>query len=279
MITNVSSRLLIFLFLLQTWSLSASTPQRIVSIAPSFTEILFALGVGPHVVGTTNYCDYPSEALKTAKIGDLLNPNIERIVDLHPDLVLLGGWKWQVPEKLRSVGIRVVEIKDAQNVQDILDRILFIGAQVGKESEARKIAQNMKTGIDSLRQRSSALKQKPKVYVELDTGNWTAGSGSYMNEIFQIAGLQNIFEDRTEAYLMVTTESIAARDPDIVLSLARSTDDFKKSSEWESCRAVRDGSIVDKTGLDWNAITRQSPRLIDGINSLIEATNRVLRKK
>ncbi len=234
--------------------------------------------MGPRVVGRTNYCDYPPEARNIASIGDLLNPNIEKVVDLHPDLVLLGGWKWQVPEKLRSLGIRVVEVKDAEKVQDILDRIQFIGAQVGKEKEAREIVQRMKTGIDELRQRSLGLKRKPKVYVELDTGNWTVGGGSYMNEILEVAGLQNVFEDRTESYLMVTTESIASRDPDIILSLARTAKEFKESSEWESCRAIRDGSIIDKTSLDWDAITRQSPRLIDGINSLIEATNKALKK-
>ena len=173
MIAKIFSKTLLFVLLLQAWGLSASTPQRIVSIAPGFTEILFALGIGSRVVGRTNYCDYPPEAKNIESIGDLLNPNIEKIVDLHPDLVLLGGWKWQVPEKLRSVGIRVVEIKDAQSVQDILDRIVFIGSQVGKEKEANMIVQQMETGLDKFRQRSSALKKRPKVYAELDAKRWS----------------------------------------------------------------------------------------------------------
>ena len=90
---------------------------------------------------------------------------------------------------------------------------------------------------------------------------------------------QNIFEDRTEPYLMVTTESIAARDPDIMLSLTRTATEIKASSEWDSTRAVRNGAIVDKKGLDWDAITRQSPRLIEGIESLIEAANNALQHR
>src|SRR4029079_10884940 len=84
-----------------------AAPQRIVSIAPSFTEILYAIGAGNEVVGTTLYCDYPPQALKTVKIGDVLNPNVERIISLKPDLVLCGNWKWNVPEKLRAAGIKV----------------------------------------------------------------------------------------------------------------------------------------------------------------------------
>ncbi len=87
------SRIIAFLLLSLLPFCAEAQPKRIISIAPSFTEILYALGVGPQIVATTNFCDYPPEALNTDKIGDVLNPNIEKIIRLKPDLVLCGAWK------------------------------------------------------------------------------------------------------------------------------------------------------------------------------------------
>jgi iron complex transport system substrate-binding protein len=264
-------------FLLAACTMAAGAPQRIVSLAPSFTEILFAVGAGNRVVGTTSFCDYPPEALKTAKIGDLLNPNLEEIIALHPDLVILGAWKWQVPEKLRSVGIPVAEIKDAQNIEDVLNRILTIGETVGKKEKAKEIVASMHRDLDRFHDRSRKLVRRATVFIELDTGNWTVGSGSYLTEILEMAGLQNIFADRKEPYLMVTAESIASRDPDLILSLDRTTMDYRNSPDFQSLRAVRDGKILDKPSFNWDEITRQSPRMIQGIQKLIDSTNRLVK--
>src|SRR5262245_58879624 len=92
---------LLLFVIFNAFSVYASAPQRIISTAPSFTEILFALGLNKEIVGTTNYCDYPTEAKQTEKIGDAITPDLEKIVALHPDLVLVGQWKWKVPENLR----------------------------------------------------------------------------------------------------------------------------------------------------------------------------------
>lgn len=247
---------------------AATSPTRIVSIAPSFTEILYALGAGPQIVGTTNYCDYPPQAAKTVKIGDVLNPNLEKIISLKPDIVVCGDWKWRLPEKLRAVGISVVAIEDAQNIEDIYERIDIIGRTVSKEEQASEMISELKTKLEAIRKRSQKRGSRRSVYVELDAGNWTAGGASYINEVLQLIALKNIFGERDEPYFMVTLESIAARNPDIILSLNKQKEQYYRAPEWQSITAVRERRVIDKDDFDWNAITRQGPRLAEGIEAL-----------
>jgi iron complex transport system substrate-binding protein len=254
--------------------ISAASPKRIVSIAPSFTEILYAIGAGNEVVGTTLYCDYPPQALKTVKIGDVLNPNVEKIISLKPDLVLCGDWKWNVPEKLRAAGITVVEIKDAQNLQDIFHRFVTIGEEVGHEKEATALVVSMKHQLEQIRLKSAARPERT-AYMEIDAGNWTIGGASYLNEILKVLHVQNIFGDREEPYLTVTMESIVARDPDMLLSLSRTKKDYESLSAWQTLRPVQSGRIIDKDRISWFSITHQGSRLVQGIQQLADAIDEV----
>ena len=262
----------LIVFIVLFAQICSAQPKRIISIAPSFTESLYALGLGSNIIGTTTFCDYPPEALKTEKVGDILNPNIEKIIRLEPDLVVCGAWKWQVPEKLRKAGIQVLEMKDAENLHDSLQRILLLGKEVGKQKEAETLVSEMKKQIETIRARSS--KRKPvKVYIELDAGQWTVGGTSYLNEVAKIVGLQNIFQDRKEPYLMVTMESILAKDPDVLLSLNRTKNEYQEMQSWRAARCVREGKIIDRLSIDWNAITHQSPRMLEGIQTLEKRVN------
>lgn len=265
--TRITTVLVLFL-LLTSGVLSANSPQRIVSIAPGFTEILYALGAGGNVVGTTNYCDYPPEAKNTEKIGDVLNPNIEKIIALKPDIVFCGAWKWKVPEQLRAVGITVVEIPDAENIQDILDRFQFIGNQIGKGTEAKQLVQQAKERLQAIRMKHSDKEKRKSVFIEIDSGNWTAGGTSYVSELLGMVGLRNIFDDREEPYLMVTMESIAARAPDLIITWTRTREELQAVPAWQSVEAVKRGAILDKNAMDWNSIVRQGPRMIEGMEEL-----------
>ncbi len=249
-------------------------PKRIISVAPSFTEILYDLGLGNRVIATTLYCDYPPEASKTEKIGDVLNPNVEKIISLKPDLVLCGDWKWNVPDKLRAAGITVVEVPDAESVQDIFNRFILIGEKTGKKDEALESVDSMKAQIQTIRARA-VTKPVRKVYVEIDAGNWTIGGSSYLNEILQIAGARNVFSERSEPYLTVTMESIVARDPDLLLSLSRTREEYKSLPAWRTLRAVQNDRIIDKSSVDWNALTHQGSRLISGIEDLEKTIDRI----
>src|SRR5262249_45138711 len=150
-----------------------------------------------------------------------------------------------------KAGITVVEIPDAQNLQDSLERIHIIGQQVDRVEQANQIVNDMKSRIESMRKRASDNSVK-KAYVELDAGQWTVGGNSYLNDILQIIGLSNIFAERNEPYLMVTMESIVSRDPDIVISLNRTREDYASSPAWQVLRAVKEGRMIGKNDMDWN---------------------------
>jgi iron complex transport system substrate-binding protein len=275
---SVSPWLLLFFLAFPLARMSAASPQRIVSISPGFTETLYALGLDREIVGTTNFCDYPEKAKHTEKIGDLMTPNLEKIISLHPDLVICGQWKWQLPENLRKVGLRVVEIPDSQTLEDTFHTIQLIGESVGRKEKAAQLVSDMKTRLEKLKQKHST-EMKHTVYVELDSGNWTAGGASYLNELLQTAGLTSIFAERKEPYLMVTMESILSRNPDLFISLAKTKEDISASVSWQSLKAVRTGMILDKNAMDWNSVTRQTPRMIEGTEKLEQLVSDLFHHK
>jgi iron complex transport system substrate-binding protein len=265
-----SSLLCAALMALGAPALLAGAPKRIVSVAPAFTEILFALGLGNEVVGTTSYCDYPPAARDTEKIGDSMTPNAEKIIALRPDVVFCGTYKWNLPGKLRSAGLRIVEVPDASDLKDILQSILLIGRETGRGRQALDLVDRMKAVMDQVRHRYATSSRQPRVYLEIDAGNWTIGRTSYINEALEVAGLRNIFSDRREPYLLVTLEAIVSRSPDLILSTARTSSNFQNDAAWSAIAAVQKGRILGKDAMDWNTIARPGPRIAEGIERLAE---------
>ncbi|MCI0417157.1 ABC transporter substrate-binding protein [bacterium] len=270
---RIFARVVSLIALLLCVATASAEPKRIVSIAPSFTEILYALGAGPQIVGTTLYCDYPAEATKTEKIGDVLNPNVEKIISLKPDIVFAGNWKWNVPEKLRAAGILVVEVPDAQTLDDVFQRFNLIAGKINRLPAATQLIATMKQQMEEIRKRAAAKPQRT-VYMEIDAGNWTVGGQSYLTEILKVLGLRNVFGERQEPYLTVTMESVVARNPDLLMSLSRTQEEYQSLAAWRALRAVREGKIIDKNAIDWNAITHQGSRLIEGIQQLDSLLNK-----
>jgi len=267
---RTSSRALLGLAILALGApaLFAGAPKRIVSVAPAFTEILYALGLGSEVIGTTSYCDYPPEARNTAKIGDSMTPNVEKILALRPDVIFCGAYKWELPKKLRTAGVRVVEIPDAVNLESVFANILLIGKETDRRQKASDIVKSMKATIEQVRRRFTAAASPPRVYMEIDAGNWTIGRTSYIHEALEIAGLKNIFADRTEPYMLVTMEAIVSRNPDLILSSARASAEFRRNPAWQAVPAVQYNRIVGKEAMDWNSIVRPGPRIAEGISRL-----------
>jgi iron complex transport system substrate-binding protein len=165
------------------------------------------------------------------------------------------------------VGINLIQIKDAENLQDSLNRVRLIGEKVGRKDAAEKIIADMQSRMNAIHARIPPGVPL-KVFIELDAGQWTVGGTSYLNDVCALIGLQNIFHDSDDPYLMVTMESILSRDPDLIISLNRLASEYTDSPAWQASRAVRKGKIIDRAAMDWNAITHQSPRLVDGIEQL-----------
>lgn len=201
----------------------AAAPQRIVSTSPSVTEILYALGLGDRVVGVTTYCHYPPEAAKKPKIGDYLNPNLEAIMALRPDLVIAEASGVHRVSILSSLKIKTLEIDDG-TVNGIYESVRRIGVAAGVPDRAIALDARIHAALDDVRARTAKLPRRRVVFVVGRTpgrveGLVVAGKGSYLDEVMRVAGGINVFGDTIAPYSKVATEDLLARDPDVIVDM------------------------------------------------------------
>ena len=203
-------------------------PQRIISTAPSVTEILYALGLGDRVVGVTTFCHYPPEAMKKTKIGDYVNPNLEVIASLKPDLVIVQTNPVRLGERLHALHLHILEI-DQQNIEAIYASIRRVGDVTGVAGNATRLIDSIRGGLDAVRVNSAGLKATRVMFVigrlpnRLD-GLTVVGNASFLNEVIQIAGGENVFRDAMAAYPRVSLEEVIARSPDVILDMGDMSD-------------------------------------------------------
>ena len=197
-------------------------PMRIISLAPSNTEILFALNLGDRIVGVTNYCNYPPEALYKERIGGPWTPNIEKIVALQPDLILAAGVNpISVIETLENMGLTVFGI-EASDLNDVLNDIQKVGLITNREDEANVLIQEMAERIEAITSKTAGLspQQKPRtIHIMWHDPVWTSGRGTFIHDLIEKAGGVNIFAD-LEGYKRVDIEAIIARDPQVIIVTA-----------------------------------------------------------
>ena len=241
------------------------TPQRIISLAPSNTEILFALGLGDKVVGVTDYCDYPPEALNKTKVGGYANPDIEKIVALNSDLILAGyGNPIEVVYTLAGLGLTVYGIKTT-DLDDLLNDIRRVGEITDKEIEAQALTSEMENKIQAVTNQTQELEQKPKVFYIVWGGEgsalWTAGSGTFIDELIEKAGGVNICQNIT-GYAEISLESVLASNPEIIITSELSYDWAMNATELASTNASQTGRIYT---CDDNLVQRPGPRLVAGL--------------
>jgi iron complex transport system substrate-binding protein len=241
------------------------TSQRIVSLAPSNTEILFALGLGDKVVGVTDYCDYPPEALNKTKVGEYATPNIEKIVALNPDLILAGyGNPIEVVYTLAGLGLTVFGIKTT-DLDDLLNDIRRVGEITDKEVEAQALTSAMANRIQAVTNQTAELEQRPRVFYIVWGGEgsalWTAGSGTFIHELIEKAGGVNICQNIT-GYTTISIEDVLARDPEIIITSELSYDWALNATELASTNASQSGRIYT---CDDNLVQRPGPRLVEGL--------------
>jgi iron complex transport system substrate-binding protein len=251
-------------------------PQRIVSLAPSNTEILFALGLGSKVVGVTKFCDYPPEVLERVKKGDIAiiggfaDPSIERIVALNPDLVLAASSLHEkVVKDLEEKGITVVAL-NPKKVDQILANIRLVGKVCGKPEEAENLTDGMRRVIDAVVSKTENVTHRPKVYYEVwYEPLYTIGPGTWQSELIEMAGGVNIFADAKEAYPIVSAEAVIERNPEIIVVpigyMGGVEEDFEKRPGWSAISAVKNGKIYE---IDENTVIRPGPRIIQGLQQL-----------
>ena len=253
----------------------AETPRHIVSLAPNITEILFALGLGDRIVGVTRYCDYPPEARKREKVGGLLDPDLEKIRALRPDLVIaFRGNPWSALDRLKGLGLKVFVLDIGRTLETVPRTIGLIGRVTLREEAAAALVRSLEAKARTL---SGLLAKgaagKPKVFIQLQgLGLSTCGGESYLNDLLERAGGTNIAGRLKRDWLEYSREQLLQDDPDVIIVLAPTEADFVKARTWfetqgglKEIRAVRTGRIMR---LDENAASRFGPRLYDALFDL-----------
>jgi len=220
-------------------------PQRIVSTAPSITELLYALGLGDRIVGVDRFSRYPPEVLRKQKIGDYANPNLEVIASLRPDLVMIPTNPVKLAERLGTLRLKVLEI-DQEGIAKLYDSFRIVGQATGMVEPAAKLTSSVRGQLDAIRARAAPLKRTRMMFVVGRTPNRldgliVVGQASYLNEIIALAGGENVFRDAVASYPAVSLEEVLARNPDVIVDMGDMadtvgvTDEHKRevTSLWE----------------------------------------------
>ncbi|MBM4444944.1 MAG: ABC transporter substrate-binding protein [Chloroflexi bacterium] len=246
--------------------------ESIVSLGPSITEILFALGLAERVVGVTDYCDYPAEAQTIAKVGaPFPGFSAETILDLEPDLVLsLAG---TVVRQLENAGVKVV-VLNPTDIHDIYRDIELVGQLTGTEKEAAALVDSMKERVAAVVARTGAAAAKPTVFYEVDASwnenkPWTAGYGTFQDSLINLAGGTSIAAGRSGWYEM-SAEEILEADPEIIIledyQFGVTPEAVAARSAWGELAAVTSGRVYAVE--DPNLTCRPGPRIVDGLEML-----------
>lgn len=249
--------------------------DTVVSLAPSATEILYALGVGDRVVGVDAYSNYPEEAQSLEIVGDYNGPDTEKIVALEPDIVFCGNTLQEdAITGLENLGMTVVAT-EAVSFEDIPTSIQMMGEIMGKQGEAQAVVDDINAAIEEAQQNAPA--EAPTVYYAMsygDMGNWTSGPGSFINTIIEIAGGVPVTQDAEAAWLEYPLEDLVSQDPDIILvssDMGSSADDIAQVQGYSDLTAVKDGKVYV---MQADVLSRPGPRIADAIRAISEALSK-----
>lgn len=248
----------------------AKAPERIVSLSPSETEVLFALGLGSKIVGVTDYDDYPAEAKTKPKMGNLQG-NSEAILAANPDIVFAGlSLNKKSVEKLTELKMNLFSV-EPKTVDQAIERIALYGRITDTQEQADKVIAQMKAEKQKVVDAVEGLKddQKKKVYIEFSPG-WTVGKGEFMDDLITIAGGVNVASDLT-GWKQISEEKIIQSNPDVIL-FAKGVPDLEKTirgrSGWDKISAIANNRVA---GLDDNLLSRPGPRITQGLYEIAKA--------
>lgn len=242
----------------------AAPARRIVSLSPSSTEILFALGVGPRVVGRTTFCDFPPAVRSVPDVGNGIEPNVEAVAARHPDLVVLyaSAANRAADRGLAALHIPVAVLK-LDVAADVVRAARRLAALAGIAGAADSLVAAFDASLQTVEAEAAARRERrPRIYVDVWANPpMTVGRGSYLSEVLRAAGAVNSFGDLSASAAPVSLEAIAARDPDAVLVLVPDTmrvPDLASRPGWDAVRAVREGRVLV---VDASLYGRPGPRM------------------
>jgi len=249
-----------------------ANPQRIISLAPNATEILFSLGLGDRIIGVTSYCDFPEAAKGKEKVGDTRYPNLERIISLKPDLVVVSTSSQleNMTRRLDQLAIPVY-VTNPRAVREVVASIRSLGEVTGTASRAAEIAGEMESRINAVEQRVKDL-PKPRVFYVLQTSPLiTAGRNTFINDLINISGGRSISGDETADYPQFSRETVVARAPEVIVAPSSHGSEWVKESDlrrdFATTPAIRSNRIV---WINPDLVDRPGPRIVEGLERLAE---------
>jgi iron complex transport system substrate-binding protein len=243
--------------------LQARVPRRIISLVPALTEMLFAMGAGPQVVGVSSYDSFPPEAASRPQVGALLDPDVERIFSLTPDLVITYGSQSDLRQQLERASIPVFDYRHA-GLADVLTTLRALGRATGHDAEAGRLASAIERRLDAVKARTAAAPAPRTLLVfGREPGSlrnmYVSGGTGFLHDMLGVAGGENVFADVARESVQATTELILARAPDVIIEVregpALSDADVRaRTADWDHLAAVpavraRRVHIVSGTGL------------------------------
>ena len=238
-------------------------PEKIISVAPNITEMLYEMGAGDKLVARTDYCDYPEECLELESIGSLYSPDIEKMISLEPDLVVASThFKEDTEAKLEEAGIPVLVLYEETAFEGVHDMIETLGDTVNCETEAARMVDEMKTKIEATTAKVEGL-EKPTVYYVVsfgEGGEYTATGETFIHQMITMAGGDNIAKDSTG--WSYSLEALLEADPYIILIDEDSKESFMENETYQNLTAVKEGRVY---GIDGNLLDRQGYRNAEAI--------------
>jgi iron complex transport system substrate-binding protein len=249
-----------------------AVPERIISLAPAHTETLYALGLEDKVVGVTEYCNYPPQAVEKPKVGSFATIDLEQVVGLEPDLVLATTMHVaETVPALQERGIAVFVV-DPQTVAQVLDAIDRIGQITGSQEAAEALVADRQARIDAVRGKVKDA-PCPRVFWELGAELYTVGPDTFIDDLITLAGGENVAADADSSWPQLSVEAIVMRDPDVIVladhNYGQTAEMVKERPGWEDIRAVREGNIIAIT--DDDIVSRPGPRIVEGLEFLARA--------
>lgn len=247
-------------------------PERIVSHVPSINETLYALGLEERLAGVSDYCDYPPEAKNKPSVGNYFNPSLEKIVSLEPDLVLTDGHSENV-KGLEGLGVPFFTF-DPKDIAGIMKDIELLGKLTGTEKKAAEVTAGMRADIAAVAEKVKNA-PKPRVLYVIDLTNpalpWTAGPGSFIDTMINLAGGENVAKDAPGAWVELSLETIASADPEVILLPAQHgtaftpAEDLKNNPVWGRMTAVKNGRVHT---VDADPVESTGPRITEGLEQI-----------
>jgi len=243
-------------------------PRRIISLAPNVTENIYLLGAADRLVGVTTQCNWPEEAKRKPKMGDLLTPNYELILEARPDLVIssTAGNDRAAVTKLAGLGVPVY-VTAPRSLDTIFSTVEEIGRVIGREGEGKRLVAEMRGRLDAVQRKVAGRRPLRGFFITWFDPLLTPGRLTFENEALALAGVRSISADIEEFYPRYSLEQVLARDPDVILTIEHTGDplpDFRKAAGWRELRAVKEGRVYFLS----EYLQHPSPLFVDGVEDL-----------